>query len=88
MRKLTAAASARADYVLYVTKGLADIVQAELLEIAPRIRIRSGDERFVIFEASAEEIERLGSTSRLADDIRLLVSGPRQVKTGDDLGRH
>jgi 23S rRNA G2445 N2-methylase RlmL len=85
MRKLTAAASARADYVVYVTKGLADVVEAELLETAPQARIRSRDERFVILEASAEEIERLGSTSRLADDIRLLVSGPRQVETGGEL---
>jgi predicted RNA methylase len=83
MRKLTA--PARADYVVYVTKGLADVVEAELLEIVPQARIRSRDERFVILEASAEEIDRLGETSRLADDIRLLVSGPRRVESAGDL---
>ncbi len=85
MRELTAAASARADYVVYVTKGLADVVEAELLEIAPQVRIRSRDERFLILEASAEEVKRLGTLSRLSDDIRLLVNGPRRVETVDDL---
>jgi len=85
MRKLEAAASDHASYVVYVTKGLADVAEAELLEIAPQARIRSRDERFLILESSAREIERLGKTSRLADDIRLLVAGPCEVASASEL---
>lgn len=85
MRRLEAAASDRASYVVYVTKGLADIAEAELLEIAPQARVRSRDERFLILESSVKEIELVGTTSRLADDIRLLVSGPRQVASASEL---
>ncbi|MGH3159544.1 MAG: hypothetical protein ACRDNF_23630, partial [Streptosporangiaceae bacterium] len=79
------AASVRAGYVVYVTKGLADVAEAELLEIAPRVRVRLRSDRFLVVDACAAECEHLGTSLRTADDVRLLVSGPHLVQTAGDL---
>jgi Putative RNA methylase family UPF0020 len=71
-------------YVLYVTKGLADVVAAEISQLAPRAEVREAADRFVIAGLDDAGLTRLRSAGRTFDDIRLLVAGPSAIT---DLGR-
>lgn len=81
MRRLIVPADGALGLVLYFTKGLADVVEAEVTEILPAARITERNDRFVILAAEAGDAERLGSMARTVDDIRLVVSGPARISS-------
>ncbi|MGH3872907.1 MAG: TRM11 family SAM-dependent methyltransferase [Pseudonocardiaceae bacterium] len=70
--------------MLYFTKGLGDIVAAEVKEITPTATVVKEGERFLIVALSTADAERLGTTARTIDDLRLLVAGPARVRTEQD----
>jgi predicted RNA methylase len=72
-------------FVLYATKGLVDVAEAELREIVPDVRLRQRTERFLVAELTPAEVERAGARARIVDDIRLLVAGPSTVRDADEL---
>lgn len=71
--------------VLYVTKGLVDVAEAELREIVPQVGLRQREERFLVADLTPSEIERVGALARVVDDIRILVAGPSTVRDEDGL---
>ncbi|MGH3799477.1 MAG: TRM11 family SAM-dependent methyltransferase [Pseudonocardiaceae bacterium] len=71
-------------FVLYFTKGLGDVVSAEVKEITPAATVVEEGERFLIVALSTADAERLGTTVRTIDDLRLLVAGPSRVRTEQD----
>jgi SAM-dependent methyltransferase len=66
-------------YVVYCTKGLADVVVGELTELVPGIAVRERAERFAIVTADRAGLARLLAGGRTFDDIRLLAAGPSTV---------
>ena|SRR5579859_1719204 len=79
MRKMIIPTGSDLGLVLYVTKGLADVAEAEVTEIAPAARVRLRQDRFLILDAALADAERLGAAARTIDDIRLLVAGPARI---------
>jgi Putative RNA methylase family UPF0020 len=65
--------------VLYFTKGLDDVVEAEVTDIVPAAKVTERNDRFMILDAAKDVAERLGSVARTVDDIRLLVAGPARI---------
>ena len=74
-------------YVVYFTKGLADVVVSEVTALAPRITVSEPADRFVVITADASGIAGLQSQGRTFDDIRLLVAGPSTVPDAAGFGR-
>jgi predicted RNA methylase len=72
-------------FVLFATKGLIDVAEAELRDIVPDVVIGSRADRFLIAGLTAAQVERVGERARLLDDIRLLVAGPTKVPGADGL---
>lgn len=79
MRKMIIPTGSDLGLVLYVTKGLADVAEAEVAGIAPSARVRLRQDRFLILDAGPGDAERLGAATRTIDDIRLLVAGPARI---------
>jgi Putative RNA methylase family UPF0020 len=79
MRQLIAPAGNALRLVLYFTKGLDDVVEAEVTEIVPAAKVTERNDRFMILDAAEGDAERLGSVARTVDDIRLLVAGPARI---------
>lgn len=72
-------------FVLYVTKGLVGVAEAELLEIVPDVVVRQREQRFLVVDLTPGEVARVGALARVPDDIRLLVAGPWVVRAEDEL---
>ena len=85
MRTLHSPPNLARPFVLYVTKGLVDVAEAELLEINPAVPVRQRAERFLIADLTPHEVEEVGAQARLLDDIRMLVAGPMTVRDEDGL---
>lgn len=66
-------------YVVYFTKGLADVVVSEIAALAPGIALTEPTDRFVVVAADTAGLARLRSGGRTFDDIRLLAAGPSAV---------
>jgi len=64
--------------VLYFTKGLGDVVAAEVAGIVPAV-VQLAGHRFGVLAVTAAEAERLGRQARTVDDARLLVAGPERI---------
>ncbi len=84
MRSLTLRHDEIRSFMLYFTKGLGDVVAAEVKEITPSATVVKEGERFLIVALSTSDVERLGTTARTIDDLRLLVAGPARVGTEQD----
>src|ERR1022692_1060626 len=65
--------------VLYFTKGLGDVVAAEVSGIVPAAAIQLAGDRFLVLAVTAAEAARLGRQARTVDDARLLVAGPERI---------
>ena len=65
--------------VLYFTKGLGDVVAAEVAGLVPGAAIQLAGDRFGVLALTAAEAERLGRQARTVDDARLLVAGPERI---------
>ncbi|HEU5416047.1 MAG TPA: hypothetical protein VFV41_00045 [Streptosporangiaceae bacterium] len=65
--------------VVYLTKGLADVVAGELAALVPGLAVAGTSERFVIIAAGPRELATLLARGRTFDDIRLLAAGPAPV---------
>ncbi len=65
--------------VVYFTKGLADVVAAEISQLTPQAEVGEPADRFVIVALDDAELTRLRSAGRTFDDIRLLVAGPAAI---------
>jgi predicted RNA methylase len=65
--------------VLYFTKGLGDVVAAEVSGIVPAAAIQLAGDRFLVLALTAAEAARLGRKARTVDDARLLVAGPERI---------
>ena len=65
--------------VVYFTKGLADVVAAEISQLAPQAEAGEPADRFVIVGLDDAGLTRLRSAGRTFDDIRLLVAGPAAI---------
>jgi hypothetical protein len=74
-------------YVVYFTKGLADVVVSEVTALAPRTTVSEPADRFALISADASGLTRLQSGGRTFDDIRLLVAGPSSVPDAASFGR-
>jgi SAM-dependent methyltransferase len=70
-------------YVVYFTKGLADVVTGELTALVPGLEITATAERFAIIVAGPPEVRRLLARGRTIDDLRLLAAGPEPVPDAD-----
>ncbi len=66
-------------YVVYFTKGLADVVVSEIAALAPGIALTEPTDRFVVVSADTAGLARLRSGGRTFDDIRVLAAGPSAV---------
>jgi hypothetical protein len=66
-------------YVVYFTKGLADVVVREIRALGTGTTVSEPADRFVIVTADAASLARLRSGGRTFDDLRLLVAGPSAV---------
>jgi len=66
-------------YVVYFTKGLADVVVSEITALAPGVTVSEPTDRFAVVGADAPDLARLRSEGRTFDDVRLLVAGPSEV---------
>ena len=73
--------------VIYFTKGLDDVVLAEVRGIVPDAGIVAAHERLAIVELSAADLTRLVAQVRTVDDLRLLLAGPEDVSTEQDFVR-
>jgi len=69
--------------VLYVTKGLADVVAAETAAVVPAAAILQQRDRFLVVALTVAEAARLGQQARTIDDVRLLVAGPERITSED-----
>jgi hypothetical protein len=87
VRSLGTASDAPVTAVLYATKGLVDVVAAELAELVPAAVVTGRTERFLLARLTTAELAELGGRARTVDDVRLLVAGPGSVAGGDDLRR-
>lgn len=85
MRTLNTPSDLARPFVLYATKGLVDVAEAELREIIPDVPIRQRTERFLVAELTPAQVEQVGARARILDDIRLLVAGPSTVRDADEL---
>jgi predicted RNA methylase len=65
--------------VVYFTKGLADVVTAEISQLAPQAEVGEPADRFVIVGVDDAGLTRLRFAGRTFDDIRLLVAGPAAI---------
>jgi Putative RNA methylase family UPF0020 len=65
--------------VLYFTKGLGDVVAAEVSGIVPSAAIQLAGDRFLVLAVTAAGAARLGRQARTVDDARLLVAGPQRI---------
>lgn len=63
-------------FVVYFTKGLADVVTGELTALVPGLEITATAERFAIITARPAELDQLLAGGRTFDDLRLLAAGP------------
>jgi 23S rRNA G2445 N2-methylase RlmL len=86
MRRLAVPAGNSLTLILYVTKGLADVAEAEVTAIAPAATVSARSDRFLILDASTADAERLGALVRTVDDIRLLVAGPIRIGSQPEFG--
>jgi Putative RNA methylase family UPF0020 len=77
------ARSMEPSYVVYFTKGLGDVVAAEISQLAPQAEVGEAADRFLIVGLDDAGLTRLRSAGRTFDDIRLLVAGPAAIT---DLG--
>lgn len=84
MRQLPPTPDGLVDLVSYATKGLVDVCESELLEIAPAAVVLDRSERFLIVRVPADAVKNLGSATRTIDDLRLLVAGPAGIGTPAD----
>jgi predicted RNA methylase len=66
--------------VLYFTKGLGDVVAAEVSGIVPAAAIQLAD-RFLVLALTAAQAARLGRQARTVDDARLLLAGPERIRS-------
>jgi predicted RNA methylase len=66
-------------YIVYFTKGLADVVAAEISQLAPQAEVGEPADRFVIVGVDDAGLTRLRSAGRTFDDIRLLAAGPTAI---------
>ncbi|HEY1642060.1 MAG TPA: hypothetical protein VGG35_15315 [Streptosporangiaceae bacterium] len=66
-------------FVVYFTKGLADVVTGELARLVPGLAVTGTAERFAIISAGPAELGRLLAGGRTFDDLRLLAAGPAAV---------
>ncbi len=69
----------RFPYVIYLTKGLADVVVDELRALTPEAELSERTDRFVVVSVRAADLARLRSRGRTFDDVRLLVAGPAAI---------
>lgn len=67
-------------YVAYFTKGLGDIVAAELREIVPDAQIEGQTEKHFFIALDWAELARLRASTRTVDDLRVLVAAPTTVQ--------
>ena len=74
-------------YVIYFTKGLADVVAAEISQLAPQAGTGEPADRFVLAAVGDAELTRLRSAGRTFNDIRLLVAGPTAITDLDSFDR-
>jgi hypothetical protein len=74
-------------YVVYFTKGLADVVLSEVSALAPGITVGEPADRFAVVTADAASPGWLRSAGRTLDDIRLLVAGPPAVPDAAGFGQ-
>ncbi len=65
--------------MLYFTKGLGDVVAAEVAALVPAAEIRQQQSRFLTLTMTTAEAARLGSQARTVDDARLLIAGPARI---------
>ncbi len=87
MRPLRVPPGAPLTAVLHVTKGLADVAEAELAELVPAATVVDRTDRFLLVRLPVEDLAAFGARARTVDDVRLLVAGPAPVATEDDLRR-
>jgi predicted RNA methylase len=80
------APQAASRYVVYFTKGLADVVTGQIGELAPGAAVSEPADRYVIVSAEPAELARLRSDGRTFDDLRLLVAGPSAVPDAASFG--
>ncbi|MGI5130148.1 TRM11 family SAM-dependent methyltransferase [Pseudonocardia sp. CA-107938] len=86
MRSLRAAPDEPVTAVVYATKGLVDVVAAEVTELVPA-RIVERTDRFLLVRLTPAQLADLGARARTVDDVRLLVAGPAPVTGAGDLQR-
>jgi predicted RNA methylase len=84
VRQLRSGAGSALRFVVYFTKGLADVVEAEVSELVPAAEATARGDRFLIIGADARDADLVGSRARTVDDVRLLVAGPASVATARD----
>lgn len=87
MRSLNVPAEAARSFVLYVTKGLADVAEEELTELASGVSVIERSERFLVANMTPGDSERVGASARTVDDLRMVVAGPTRVQDQRDIGR-
>lgn len=87
MRALRLPPGAPVTAVLYTTKGLVDVAEAELAELLPAATVGARTDRFLLVRLTAADLAEVGARTRTVDDLRLLVAGPAAVTTAADLTR-
>src|SRR6202050_2214565 len=73
--------------VLYFTRALADVVTAEISQLAPQAEVGEPADRFVLVGVDDASLVRLRSAGCTFDDIRLLVAGPAAITDLGDFDR-
>lgn len=63
-------------FVVYFTKGLADVVTGEVARLVPGLAVTATAERFAIITARPAQVDQLLAGGRTFDDLRLLAAGP------------
>lgn len=84
MTLLTSLGTADLLFVAYFTKGLGDVVVAELTGLLPEGAIEKQDDRFLLFRCAAAELEQAQHRIRTVDDLRILTVGPTRVTNGHE----
>jgi Putative RNA methylase family UPF0020 len=69
----------RTHLVVYVTKGVGDVVADELGGLLPTAAVGPPEEKFLLADVDAADVGWVRAGLRTADDVRLLVAGPRSV---------
>jgi hypothetical protein len=85
VRRLTIPSDVARPFVLYATKGLVDVAEAELREIVSGAAVRERAERFLVVALTPDEADRIGARARVLDDVRMVVAGPAPVRDEADL---